>query len=327
MIPLENEPDFDFGSAAYRDLFARCGLSPFQHADWLGPFYRRLPGPAGCEPLILVGRATGSRQLLCVIPLLRHAGPQGARVTFAFLEVTDYACPVVDPAAVRHLSLRDDLERLVGEHALDIRPIHHRHTALWSQLLGRQPAALSFGAHAVALRPPVADGWPATYGPSRSRGLPRKARRLAALGELRFEAVSGEPARAAMALARALRVGRFAGDPLQVDASAAFYGDVAASGNGLARTFRLTCGGRVVAVMLGLVHGTRFHYMILACDYRRFARHSPGLLIMDLAIEAWAADGGDVFDFTIGDEAFKASFGCRRTPMYAVEAAGAAESA
>jgi CelD/BcsL family acetyltransferase involved in cellulose biosynthesis len=324
VIALENEPDFDFGSAEYRDFFARCGLTPFQHADWLGPFYRRLPGPAGCEPLILVGRAPGSRQLLCVIPLLRHSGPEGVRVTFAFLEVTDYACPVVDPAASLRIALRDDLERLVGEHALDIRPIHHRHTALWSKLVGRRPVALSFGAHAVALTPPFAEWRRATYGPSQFHGLPRKARRLAELGALCFEVVWGEQARAAMELARALRVGRFAGDPLQVDPSAAFYGDVAASERGLSRTFQLTCGGRAVAVMFGVVHGKRFHYMVLACDYRHFARYSPGLLIMDLAIEAWAADGGDIFDFTVGDEVFKAGFGCRRTAMYAIETASAA---
>jgi CelD/BcsL family acetyltransferase involved in cellulose biosynthesis len=325
VIPLENEPGFDFGSAEYRAFFARCGLSPFQHADWLEPLYRRLPGPAGCEPLILVGRAPGSGQLLCVIPLLRHAGAAKARVTFAFPEVTDYACPVVDPAAASRIALRDDLERLVGEHALDIRPIHHRHTALWSQLSGRQPAALSFGAHAVALAPAVADRWQsATDRPNRSRGLSRKARRLAERGELRFEAVWGEQARAAMERARALRAGRFADDPLQVEPSAGFYGDVAASENGLSRTFQLTCGGRVVAVMLGLVHGKRFHYLILACDYQHFARYSPGLLMMDRAIESWAADGGDIFDFTIGDEVFKAGFGCRRTPMYAVGAASAA---
>jgi len=31
---------------------------------------------------------------------------------------------------------------------------------------------------------------------------------------------------------------------------------------------------------------------------------------------AWAAEGGTMFDFTIGDEAFKAGFGCTRTSMY-----------
>jgi CelD/BcsL family acetyltransferase involved in cellulose biosynthesis len=317
-MQLQHEADFDFGSPEYRAFFARAGLTPFQHPDWLVPFYRRLPGPDGSEPLVLVGRAPGSRELTCVIPLLRQRRPSGPHVTFAFLGVTDYACPVIDPGPLVDVSLANDLERLVGAHTLDIRPIHHAHAALWSRLLGRDPELMDYGSHAVGLAGPMPDWRRGHYGPNQLHGLPRKARRLAELGDVRLDLVSGGKARDCMALARSFRAGRFPGDPLQVDASATFYADVAATGGDLARTFRLSCGDEVVAVMFGLVHGRRFHYVVLACDYANFARFSPGLLIMDLAIEAWAASGGEIFDFTIGDEPFKANFGCQRTPMYLI---------
>jgi CelD/BcsL family acetyltransferase involved in cellulose biosynthesis len=137
-------------------------------------------------------------------------------------------------------------------------------------------------------------------------------------GEIRLDVVTGREARVAIATARAFRIGRFPGDPLQIDPSAAFYADVAASSSGFSRTFCLVSGGCVAAVMFGLIHKKRFHYIILACDYVGYAKYSPGLLIMDRAIQAWAAEGGEIFDFTIGDEPFKSKFGCKRTPMYSI---------
>lgn len=318
MIRIGNEADFDFGSAEYRDFFARCGLTPFQHPDWLAAFYRRLPGPAGYQPLILVGRHEASGDLACVVPLLRNDSAAPPRVTFAFLGVTDYACPVFDPAVVDGMRLAEALDRIVGRHALDIAPIHHDHLPLWEKLLGQRGAPMEFGSHAVAVTQPVAEWRRGKYGPNQLNGLPRKVRRLAEKGELKFETLSGSEARAAIDQAAKLRRGRFPGDPLQVEVSAQFYGDVAASAHGLARTFRLSCSGQTAAVMFGLVHRRRFHYVILAGDYGVFGRYSPGLLIMDLAIEAWAEQGGEVFDFTIGDEPFKSAFGCVRTPMSAI---------
>lgn len=313
MIELVNEAGFDFGSAEYRAFFARFGQTPFQHPDWLAPFYRRLPDASGVLPLILVGRQAG--ELRCVLPLLR--APDG-EVTFAFLEVTDYACPVVDHAVLGELSVGVALAEVAGDYRLNIAPIHEDHRGVWRALLGRDGAPMHYGAHAVTLSQPIAEWRRQTYGHHMLVGLGRKGRRLAERGDLRLEQVTGEAARQAMEQAAQFRVGRFPGDPLQVPAPAAFYGDVAASEGGLARTFRLSLDGEVVALMFGLVHGRRFHYVVLACNYAGYARYSPGLAILDLAIAAWAEEGGEVFDFTIGDEAFKAAFGCRRTPMYAI---------
>jgi CelD/BcsL family acetyltransferase involved in cellulose biosynthesis len=322
LIAIRNEAGFDFGSAEYRAFFARCGLTPFQHPDWLGAFYQRLPGPAGCQPLILVGRHEASGEIACVVPLLRDDSTALPRVTFAFLGVTDYACPVFDPAVFDELRLAEALDRMVGRHVLDIAPIHHDHLSLWEKLLGLRGAPMEYGSHAVAVSQPVAEWRRGSYGPNQFHGLPRKARRLAERGELRLETLSGSEARAAIDQAAGFRRGRFPGDPLQVEVSARFYGDVAASVNGLARTFRLSSDGQTAAVMFGLVHHRRFHYVILAGDYGAFGRYSPGLLIMDLAIEAWVEQGGEVFDFTIGDEPFKSAFGCFRTPMSAIRTGG-----
>lgn len=74
-----------------------------------------------------------------------------------------------------------------------------------------------------------------------------------------------------------------------------------------------------MATCFGVVDGERYCYLVLACDYENFAQYSPGMLILDLAMADWAATGGKVFDFTIGDEPFKSTFGCTRSPMYIFE--------
>ena len=43
---------------------------------------------------------------------------------------------------------------------------------------------------------------------------------------------------------------------------------------------------------------------------------SAGLVLYDLMMEDWLARGGRIFDFTIGDEDFKADFGTAPTPMF-----------
>ena len=86
---------------------------------------------------------------------------------------------------------------------------------------------------------------------------------------------------------------------------------------GLARTLRLSHEGRTVAMLFGLIDKNHFRYIILACDYARYADHSSGLLIFDRAIASWAEAGGEVFDFTIGDERYKRELGCTSTPMFA----------
>lgn len=67
------------------------------------------------------------------------------------------------------------------------------------------------------------------------------------------------------------------------------------------------------------MHGDRFCYLVLACDYEAYARYSPGILVLDMAMADWAAAGGRVFDFTIGDEPFKRDFHCTRMPLFKFE--------
>ena len=313
MIRLAATHDFDFSSPAYRDLFAASSASAFQHPDWLDPFYRIMVPAEGVEPLTVTGHSA-SGELVLAVPLVRRAGAGRTTVEYAFLGVTDYACPVVRRDALPELAGLSgrfrDLLRPAGR--LRIGPVYADHVAPWRALLAAEPCVLGFSAHALDLR--RRDGSP--FGARRRNDLARKAARLGP--DLHFELLAPGEIRAAFAEARTFRRSRFAGDPLQSAHGLEFYAEVARRGaqSGLARSWRLRQGSRTVAILFGLADGKRFCYLLLACDYTRFARSSPGLLAFDRAIRAWRDSGGWTFDFTIGDEPYKRDLGCVPTPMY-----------
>lgn len=309
MTDLSVVSSFDFGSDEYRNLLAASNATAFQHPDWLGPFYDILVPAHGVEPYIVVGRDAGELQL--VLPLIRS----GASVQYAFLDVTDYACPVMRPLAQPTESTLPARLRLALDGApLTISPVHHEHVADWRTLLGSEPMQLPFQAHSL---PVILSGdRPQHFSARRRNDLSRKASRL---GPLKLEIVHGDAITKTFAEAQAFRRGRFDNDPLQIDHGLQFYSEVATRGDrsGLSRTFRLSHEGRTVAMLFGLIDKGHFRYIILACDYTRYAEFSPGLLIFDRAIASWAEAGGEVFDFTIGDEPYKAELGCSSTPMFA----------
>jgi len=316
-IVLTATADFDFASEEYRALFLRSPCSAFQHPDWLSPFYRILVPGHRVGSLIVIGRYVDTGALALVVPLVRRRTGRGTEISYAFLGVTDYALPVIDPAiaiADDGGLARDFLLALGRFDRLDIAPVRQEDCAMWRLLVPTRPAALGFGAHHVRLHP----------SPGIVPGRARKARRLAEQGPLRLDIAAADSIRQTMMAARRFRQGRFRDDPMQSETSFEFYVEVATRGerSGLARTYRLWCGDGLVAALFGLMHHRRFYYLVLGCDYPQYGRFSPGMIMFAKAMEHWSETGGEVFDFTIGDEAFKAGLGCERTPMRGFAQAG-----
>jgi len=314
-VVLETTDRFDFGSEEFRRLLGHARASAFQQPEWLAAFYRHVAPAHGAEPLIVSGR-DAQGELCLVLPLVRRGSHL---VEYAFLGVTDYACPIVaiDPPADARIAF--DMRQLLGRDTrLRIGPVHQDHLQFWRSLLGTEPRTLDFGAHLVRYGSPYRDWRRGNLGPRRAAALDRKARRLDDAGGLRLELLGPDEVPAAMIAARDFRSGRFEDDPLQTPHGLAFYVEVATNGarSGLTRTWRLMSGATLVAIVFGLSDGDTFRYILLGCDYASHARYSPGRLALDRAMAAWAAEGGAAFDFTIGDEPFKAGFGCARTPMY-----------
>jgi hypothetical protein len=75
---------------------------------------------------------------------------------------------------------------------------------------------------------------------------------------------------------------------------------------------RMGCAGHAGAVCIIPEIGSS----VSAGGARIAMASARGRVALDRVMAAWAADGGTSFHFTIGDEPFKAGFGCSRTSMY-----------
>jgi CelD/BcsL family acetyltransferase involved in cellulose biosynthesis len=321
------ETRFDFGGQAYAELFASSSATAFQHPVWLGALHALAAPARQAEQATIVGREGGDGRLRFVIPLIRRNLSGVALLESADLGVSDYAAPVIDRdwlAGFDASTLRPLVKAALPAHdVLRIRPMRAETAPLWTALMGGEPRALDFSAHVVSL-PGRHGDWRATLEPGFGRYLERKRKRLFRGGEAEVTALTdaAECAEAIRALAR-LRAGRFEGDPIQDHAIAAFYAEVASRGaaSGFARTYSLRLDSEAIGHTFAISHGGKLHYLLIGCDYERHGKLSPGLVLYDRMIEDWIGEGGSEFDFTIGDEAFKADFGARPSPMQALVAA------
>lgn len=317
------EPAFDFESAEYRALFEASDTDVFRHPLWLSALYRRLAPHRGATPVVVTVRA-GTGRLLALLPMtLRRKG--GVRLLeAAHLGVSDYAAPVIredwrealqgfDPAAGTSAALP-------AHDVLRIEPVRPERLADWASFFPARPRALPFSAHAAAPTSPYAAWRAENLTASTRRMLDRRRKRFAKEGAVTLTRLPPQEAEQAIALLRRLREGRFAGDPIQDPAVEGFYAEIAERGSadGFVRLYRLAQDGVPVGTVFAPTHRGRLYYLLIGCDYAGFGRHSPGLVMFDMMMEDWAEAGGTVFDFTIGDEPFKADFGTRATPMHAI---------
>lgn len=321
MLRLVCEATFDFEAAEYRDLFEASEADVFRHPLWLSGLYRRLAPHRGATPVVLTVREADGR-LLAVLPLtLRSKG--GVRLLeAAHLGVSDYAAPVIrEEARPRLRAMSAAIESVLPAHdVLRIEPVRPERLADWALFFAAVPHALPFSAHAAEPTAPYAAWRDSHLTASFRRTLDRRRKRFAKEGKVTLTRLQAEQARDAISLLRRLREGRFAGDPIQDPAVEDFYGEIAERGvaDGFVHLYRLAQDGVAVGTVFAPTHRGRLYYLLIGCDYAGFGRHSPGLVMFDMMMEDWTRAGGTVFDFTIGDEPFKADFGTRATPMHAI---------
>jgi CelD/BcsL family acetyltransferase involved in cellulose biosynthesis len=321
-LVVARDDGFDFSGADYARLHAASGATAFQHPLWLDAFYRRLAGPRGAEKIVVTGRdADGTLRL--VLPLIRRRMSGVALLESCDLGVSDYAAPVVDADFDHGPGLAEAVGAVLPAHdILRLRPVRAEHVETWQTLLGGQAVRLDFSAHATTLGASYSAWRQSAYADGFRRMFERKKKRFLKQDGARVRLLT-DPTEidAAIAAIARLRAGRFEGDLIQQDFVAAFYADVARMGAaGLARTYAIELEGAPIGHAFGIVHAGRFNYLLIGCDYEAHGRHSPGLVLYDAMIEDWIGAGGAIFDFTIGDEPFKADFGTGPTPMFEISA-------
>lgn len=316
------ETGFDFAGAEYRALFEASDSGAFQHPLWLTAFYRDLAPHYRAKPVVITGRDVASGELVFVLPLLERRRTAIVMLEAANLGVGDYSQPIVRKGWQAPAGFANDIARVMPKHdILNIRPVRPEALDQWRQFVSAASHALHYSAHAVAVAPPFATWRAKALDPSFGKYLDRKKKRFLKSGSVSLTWLS-DPQEIASAIGSiaAMRRGRFADDILQNGFARDFYSRVAASSgeSGFGRVYRLTLDGKPVAIAFGLVLRGRFYYLLIGADYQEFGKHSPGLVLYDLMIEDWIAEGGEIFDFTIGDENFKADFGATPVPVHAL---------
>lgn len=322
-IAVAREDGFDFTSREYRDLYARSDATAFQDPVWLDAFYRILVPHRGAAKAVITGRAIESGEPVFVLPLITRRISGIRMLETCDLGVGDYAAPVcargLETDAVSGAQVRD---LLPAHDILRIRPVRAEHVEAWHAFLGGRAVRQDFSAHAAALSGDHGAWRESALDGSFRRMLDRKEKRFFKQegAEVRLLASEDEVRFAVGEMAR-LRAGRFEGDMIQAEPVRQFYAEVAAAGLGtFARTYEIALDGAPFGYAFGITRGGWFNYLLIGCDYDRHGRHSPGLILYDRMIADWMAAGGDRFDFTIGDEPFKAQFGTVPTAIFAIEA-------
>ncbi|MEM7300862.1 MAG: GNAT family N-acetyltransferase [Pseudomonadota bacterium] len=326
MYEISVENQFDFSCNAYATCFAESDATAFQSPVWLTQFYEKLVDGKRADPLIITIRERASNTLVGLMPLTRRKLHGITLVEAADLGVTDYTVPAIHRDHLEVLTNSDivsaAIRRATGSHDhFRVKSVPTNSLSGWSVVGELASAPTDFSAHMADLGEDF-DAFRSTqWSNSHQKYIDRRARRAERETDLSIERLA-EPSEIENAISElaALRAGRFDGDPIQDPEICAFYQAVAVTGHaaGSAETWRLTFDGETGGIVFGITDKNRFYYLLIGCDYDRFGRHSPGLLMYDAIMRDWCERGGTEFDFTIGDEPFKADFGTKPLQISAV---------
>ncbi len=302
----------------WRELEATGSCLVFQSFDWLEPWQRLIGAPTGVTPCITLVSDAAGRPLM-LLPLGIERGRLGRALVWLGGAMVDYGAPVLAPNAAARL----DITRLWPALQRALPTFDYARLEKQPQLIGAEPNPFAvlpgrpypFQAHRTRL----AGDWPSYYAAKRSSTTRaadrRKGRRLAELGPVEF-VIATTPATQAPLLeaffahkARRL-VAQGATDFLAAAHHRAFLCDIVArhAPQGLVHLAAITIGGEVAAIHLGAVHKGRFYFVLPAFAEGPAARLSPGNLLIMRLMEWAFAQGLELFDFTIGDEPYKAAW-------------------
>lgn len=329
-IAVSVQSEFDFSSDEYTKLYDNSDASVFQHPIWLSEFYTSLALEREAQALVVTGRNVSDNSLVFVLPLIERNLNFVRLIETADLGVSDYASPVVDQDFLTKFGRSEMFAPLVADaigcyDVLRLKPIREDMRDIWQIFFNHQFEALDFSTHATHMQAPYDEWRSEVFGKSHIKYIDRRMRKLGREGDIRFALVSNEvEIDDALSFLAKQRKGRFEGDPIQNDYVEAFYKSVARRGlkTGYSRTYSLEVDGSRVGVVFGVADEKRYHYLLIGCDYEKFGKFSPGFLMYDEIMRDWVNSGGDVFDFTIGDEPFKAKFATEATQMYQILEAG-----
>lgn len=327
-------PDFNVAKAFIEALGADHLSTAFQNSLWLEGCIKMLAQPRGITPLFCMVRNPEGRALL-LLPLCLRKKRSRRIIEGVDLGVSDYIAPVMASCFVPTPSEWTQLwQRIVA--ALP------RHDVLRltkvPPSVGNRPNPLTWvsdcrvlelQAHGVAISTPWETCALRIFSKSRREKFRKSWRKLAEFGELHFRCVT-DPTEMTGLFEQlvAQRLHRFASlqrnDPLRDPNRLNFYRSLVANGAhaGFVRLLLIEIDGRPVAMQFGVCHGNAFHLLIPTFFDGPWAHLGPGMLLSARTMQ-WAAENGfTYFDFTIGNESYKARLGAVAHDLHEIVVAG-----
>lgn len=149
--------------------------------------------------------------------------------------------------------------------------------------------------------------------------LRRRARKLDAAGGMSFFLAEGDDVVPAFEQLKAWRIARFTqlkkNERLTTAQHSGFYLSLATGPAPLARITGLKVNGHPVAMQYGLVYQNRYYQLLTAFEDGPHAVNAPARLLMLETMRWCHGQGLNIYDFTVGDEPYKDSFGPESLPV------------
>jgi CelD/BcsL family acetyltransferase involved in cellulose biosynthesis len=302
---------------------------PFQSVGWLRAWNDTIGRSAGW-PFMIVVRERSDDNLATMLPLLLRRADQCQMcriLAWADCGVSDYNAPILGASAPTDAAGADAMWRAV-KRVLPVADLV-KFTKMPITVEGRRnPLTLLREARASSVHGHtlvIGSTWD-SYLEGLKRPFLRELRRSWKVF-MRHEtaafvfAESDDEARRVFVALESLQRKRFESNNLySLDRPElkSFYRKLVPNGirNGEVMLSALTCRGEVVAALLGLVSWPRYVMIRVSADYARWGHCSPGRLIFTETIRQLHEQGFTIFDFSVGEHAYKRRLGVKSEALF-----------
>jgi CelD/BcsL family acetyltransferase involved in cellulose biosynthesis len=306
----------------------------FQSFDWLSVWQRHIGSLTGVAPAIVTGRDSRG-ELVFLLPLGIETRGFARRLTWLGTDLCDYNGPLLAPNFSECVKPSDfarlwseTLERLRSHPRLgfDVVDLDKMQDVVGAQ---KNPfMALGVSPHADnAYATPLGGEWETFYTAKRSSATRRrdrtKRKKLAEFGEVRFVTPEGvDDLAATLGTLIEQKSQSFAamgvGNIFEQPGHYAFYDTLATDPalRNFVHVSRLDVGAQTVAANLGLVFRGRYYHLLASYGGGELSKFGPGAAHMHDLMRTATERGCNAFDFTIGDERYKAEWCEGRITLY-----------